>query len=273
MTIQPVVSGIQEIAPAEIPRDFFSDPWHHVIQRSLIQTPRPNTAYYAGPGPSYAIYEPDLGFGYYDPTGMQLEAWANWVSEARLPMLAGETHSHYALLQQMGAQLAEDSPLQIFCRYEAQDFCVHDGAMPGVKDSTLKLKQATPADLDKLYYFYSRSETMQARSRESLLHTIQHNKLFFLQKLGKTVSAALTHCESDSAALIGGVYTPAIYRGKGYGYLCVHALLAALKDEGKTPVLFYEKNNSAARKLYQKLGFRPNGEWMLIELTYEESKG
>lgn len=271
MSIQPVTTEIQAIAPELIPPDFFNDPWNHVIQRSLLQTPRANSAYYAGPGPSYAVYEPDLGFGFYDPTGQQTEAWARWVCEARLPMLAGETHTHYALLQQMGAIQPEESDVQIFCRYEAQDFCVQDGVLPAAKDSTLKLKQAAPADLDKLFYFYSRSETMQARSRESLLHTIQHNKLFFLQKLGKTVAAALTHCESDNAALIGGVYTPAIYRGKGYGYLCVHALLAALKDEGKTPVLFYEKNNSAARKLYQKLGFRPYGEWMLIELSYQSS--
>lgn len=263
MSIQPVLS--EQISP-----DFFTDPWHHVIQHSLLRQPRPETGFFMGPGPSYGIYEPDLGFGFFDPQGQHLDAWSWWVIQSRLPMLAGETTSHYGLLEKMGSLLPPDDPLQVFCRYEAQDFCVQDGQLPAAGASTLRLKQAGPQDLDKLFYFYSRSETMQARSRASLLYTIQHNKLFYLQKMGKIVSAALTHCESPAAALIGGVYTPAMYRGKGYGYLCVHALCDALKAEGKTPVLFYEKNNHAARKLYQKLGFRPYGEWTLIELTYQE---
>ncbi|MEZ0370085.1 MAG: GNAT family N-acetyltransferase, partial [Candidatus Sericytochromatia bacterium] len=204
-----------------------------------------------------------------DPGGQEMATWSRWIAEARLPMLAGELNSHYGLLQKMGDVLPADDPVQVYCRYETQDFCVHDGSLPAVPESSLKLKQARSEDVDKLFHFYQRSETMQARSRGSLLYTIEHNRLFYLQKLGKIVSAALTHCESSDAGLIGGVYTPALHRGKGYGYLCVHALLAALKADGKTPCLFYEKNNNAARKLYQKLGFRPYGEWVLIELTYE----
>lgn len=261
--------SIQAIASEQIPAGFFTDPWHHVIARSLMQQQRPGTRYFAGPA-SYGLYEPDLGFGYYDPTGADREAWARLIARERFQMLAGETDSHYGLLQQLGSIMPEDDPLQIMCRYEAQDFVVLDGQLPPARESTLKLKQARPEDIDKLYHFYQKSETMQARSKPSLLYTIQHNKLFYLQKVGKIVSAALTHCESSDAGLIGGVYTPAIHRGKGYGYLCVHALLAALKAEGKTPVLFYEKNNEPARKLYQKLGFRPYGEWILIELIYED---
>lgn len=271
MSSHSALSEIRSLAAEQLSAELFPDPWHHVIQRSLLKHRRELTTYHLGPAGSAGIFEPDLGFGFYDPTGLHTETWARWVNQAQLPMLAGEMHSHYGLLQQMGAVQPEDDPIQIFCRYEAQDFVVLDGALPGVADSSLKLKQATPADLDKLFYLYSRSETMQARSRESLLHTIRHNKLFYLQKLGKIVSAALTHCETDEAGLIGGVYTPAIYRGKGYGYQCVHGLLSALKEEGKTPVLFYEKNNQPARKLYQKLGFRPYGEWILIELTYQSS--
>ncbi|PKL76697.1 MAG: hypothetical protein CVV27_08945 [Candidatus Melainabacteria bacterium HGW-Melainabacteria-1] len=240
-------SLIRTVPLQDLPPDVFNDAGHHVILRSLLQHPRPQTVSYAGPDGSYAIYDPEMGFCYHNPTGQHLGLWARWIAERQLPMLAGELNSHYALLQTMGDVITEDEPIQIFCRYETQDFCVQDSELPPVPASTLRLKQAEPGDVDRLFHFYQRSETMQARSRESLLYTIQHNRLIYLQKLGKIVSAALTHCESADSALIGGVYTPAMHRGKGYGFLCVHALLAALKAESKTPMLFYEKQNAAAR--------------------------
>src|SRR5690606_21798744 len=110
-------------------------------------------------------------------------------------ILAGETHQHYRLLQHLGQFLPADAPLQILCRYEHQDFCIQAQDLPALPPSPLRLKQAEAKDLDKLFYFYQRSETMQVRSRESLLYTIEHNRLFYLHKLGKIVSAALTHCE------------------------------------------------------------------------------
>jgi predicted GNAT family acetyltransferase len=133
----------------------------------------------------------------------------------------------------------------------------------------LTVRQADVSDLDKLFYFYKRSEGMEARSIESLKQTIKQDKLFYIQKMGKIISAALTHCETDQAALIGGVYTPPAYRGKGYGKACVHGLLAALKAEGKTPCLFYEKHNAPAKALYTGLGFVPHGEWLIAELIYQ----
>lgn len=261
---------ITPITAAEIPPQTFNDPWHHVIQRCLLERPRNQMTCYTDGQGAYGIYESDMGFGYHNPNNTNVQAWAAWIADAKLPMLAGELKSHYQLLTTMGEILPAEGPVEVLCRYEQQDFCIHDGDLPGLESSPLRLKQAGPEDVDKLFHFYQKSETMQARSRESLLYTIVNNRLLYLQKLGKIVSAALTHCESSDAALIGGVYTPAMHRGKGYGYRCVHALLESLKAAGKTPTLFYEKNNEAARRLYRKLGFRDRGEWILIELTYRD---
>lgn len=259
---------ISEIPANEIPQGYFSDPYHHIIAQSLLQQPRSATRCFVLDDARYAVYHPDLGFGYANPKQEALEDWARWMCESRLPLIAGELHSHYALLQTMGQILPEDGPLQVLCRYEFQDFCIFTAQATAPEG--VKLKRAKPEDIHKLFHFYEKSETMQARSRENLLHTITHNRLFYLQKTGKIVAAALTHCESEKAALIGGVYTPASYRGKGYAALCMQALMASLQAEHKTPCLFYEKNNQAARRLYQKLGFIPYGEWVVIELTYED---
>ncbi len=261
---------IHTLRPADIPKSAFNDPWDHVIQRSLIQHPRIKMSCYGDEQSAYGVFDDDMGFGYHNPSGQHVAEWANLIIQSQLPMLAGELNSHYALLQAMGEILPEDGPVEVLCRYEQQDFCIHDSNLAPIEDSPLRIRQAGPEDVDKLFHFYQKSETMQARSREALLYTIVNNRLLYLTKLGKILSAALTHCESNDAALIGGVYTPAIYRGKGYGFRCVHALLERLKVENKTPTLFYEKNNEAARRLYKKLGFREYSEWILIELTYRD---
>jgi len=258
----------KETTPQHIPSSFFDEPFHHVIARSLMQKPRQDTQFFEGPNHRFAAYDPDLGFNYHNPNNQDLAEWAQFLCDQRIPLIAGELHSHYALLQTMGQILPEDAPLQVMCRYEFQNFLYFNqqAQMPDLPPTRLKRAQAK--DIDRLFQFYERSETMQARSKESLLHTIENNRMFYLQKTGKIISAALTHCESKKAGLVGGVYTPAIYRGKGYGAICMQALMASLQSDDKVPCLFYEKNNRAAARLYQKLGFQDHGEWVVIELTY-----
>lgn len=258
----------KEITPQQIPSSFFNEPFHHVIARSLMQAPRQNSQFFEGPEQRFAAYDPDLGFNYHNPNNQNIEAWAQFLCDQRIPLIAGELHSHYSLLQTMGQILPEDAPIQVMCRYEFQNFLYFKQQAKKPELPSTRLKRAQAKDIERLFQFYERSETMQARSKESLLHTIQNNRLFYLQKTGKIISAALTHCESKKAALIGGVYTPAHYRGKGYGAICMQALMSSLQSDDKVPCLFYEKNNQAAARLYQKLGFQAHGEWVVIELTY-----
>ena len=258
---------------AQLQTKNFSNPYHDVMGRSLVTRPRENTRFFLESEHQVpAVYDPDLGFSYDNRPQHDLKKWAQWLCDERIPLLAGELQSHYRLLQTMGEILPTDGSLQAFCRYEFQDFCVFTGEVPSPVLKGLRIKQATSADTDKLFAFYEKSETMKAKSKKSLRYTIENNKLFYLQKTGKIVSSVLTHCESPEAALIGGVYTPEKYRGKGYARICMEVLMDAIQKEGKTPCLFYEKNNTSAKQLYQKLGFQPYGDWVVIEMTYEEAK-
>lgn len=261
---------IEHIQAADIPANFFNDPYHHIIARCLVEYPRTGSQFLRGPGPSYGVWDAELGFSYSNPTQTGLSDWAQWLMNNRVSILAGETRSHYQLVSQLGQLLPEEAPLKVFFRYELQDFCIHTGDIPAVV-STAPVKKAVGKDASKLYHLYQRSENMQIRSLESLQFTLEHNRLYFMQKMGKPVSAALTHCESYNSGLIGGVYTPAAFRGRRYAQACMQALMESLKQEAKTPCLFYEQNNQAARKLYQNLGFQRYGEWILIELTYQEA--
>ncbi|MBT9549170.1 MAG: GNAT family N-acetyltransferase [Candidatus Sericytochromatia bacterium] len=259
---------IQSIPFSEIPLDAFPEPYHDVIALSYLQRQPESAQALAELDQTYAVYHPNTGFCLSTATTSSLEPWATWLYENRIPLIAGELGLHFKLLQTIGQVVPETAPTQVLCRYEAQDFCFQSSPLP-VLAHGLTVRQADVSDLDKLFYFYKRSEGMEARSIESLKQTIKQDKLFYIQKMGKIISAALTHCETDQAALIGGVYTPPAYRGKGYGKACVHGLLAALKAEGKTPCLFYEKHNAPAKALYTGLGFVPHGEWLIAELIYQ----
>ena len=52
------------------------------------------------------------------------------------------------------------------------------------------------------------------------------------------------------------------YQGKGYGFEAAGQILDLMKADGKfsKAVLCYVEGNTAARKLYQKLGFYHTGE-------------
>lgn len=262
---------IEEIRVEELPSSAFTQTYRHAIGQALSQRPRPKTRFFKGPNESYAVDDADMGFNLDLPNHEDLALWARWAADERIELVAGEENLHYGLLASMGDQLPIDHPVQVLCRYETQDYCIHEGELPPLFDTSLRLRRAESKDIDRLFHFYSKSETMQARSRESLLYTIEHNRLFYLQKVGKIISAAMTHCESDKAGLIGGVYTPKAHRGKGYAYLCMHVLMESLKKDNKSPCLFYEKNNSSAKRLYQKLGFKVIESWILIELNYHEA--
>lgn len=251
--------------------DAFPRAYHDIMARSLAQAPRKDTQFYHDTeNDIHAVYDPDLGFSYANPNGKNILQWAEFIYKQRIPLLAGELHSHYHLLQNIGNAIPPDAG-QVFCRYEFQDFCIFPAQNYQAEIGNYRIQRASVEETQKLFAFYEKSETMKAKSLESLQYTIEKNRLFYLKKTGKIVSAVLTHCENDQAALIGGVYTPQKYRGKGYAKKCMEVLMQSLVEEGKTPCLFYEKNNTPAKALYQKLGFQPHGEWVVIEMIYPES--
>lgn len=67
------------------------------------------------------------------------------------------------------------------------------------------------------------------------------------------------------AVQIGGVWTPHVFRGKGYARCVVAGSLVVAREEGvKRAVLFTAEDNMAAQSAYRAIGFEPAGRFGLI---------
>jgi len=67
---------------------------------------------------------------------------------------------------------------------------------------------------------------------------------------------------------IGGVWTPAEFRGRGYARALVAGSLAAAREQGvRRAVLFANPANAAARAAYLAIGFEIVGDYGLVLLA------
>lgn len=67
-------------------------------------------------------------------------------------------------------------------------------------------------------------------------------------------------CGDENAYVLDDLFIDARYQGRGYGTAALALILDLLRREGKFPrvILCYVEGNDAARKFYEKSGFRRN---------------
>ncbi len=128
---------------------------------------------------------------------------------------------------------------------------------------------ATPADADLLAELYGRNLlfTRQAREehRRRVLETLEAGgKIALVERDGRAVSAARTSAVGHGMAMIGGVITLPNYRRQGYATACTGLLSQELISSGITPYLVYNPQDPAAARVYQRLGFMPHDEWLVL---------
>ena len=84
---------------------------------------------------------------------------------------------------------------------------------------------------------------------------------FYLWEDGKTRSMAATPAETPTGARVGYVYTPPLFRGRGYASICVAQLSQLLLDQGRRfCCLFADLANPASNSIYERLGYEPVGD-------------
>lgn len=78
---------------------------------------------------------------------------------------------------------------------------------------------------------------------------------------GRPVSMALFTGPTPRGMRVGGVYTPAALRGRGYASAVVAALSGELLARGRERVyLFTDVANPISNRIYHRIGYRPVGE-------------
>ncbi|WP_099467058.1 GNAT family N-acetyltransferase [Konateibacter massiliensis] len=82
---------------------------------------------------------------------------------------------------------------------------------------------------------------------------------YIIRQEGNIVCHAATYAEVDNLAVISGVITHPVHRGKGFALTLVSKLCEDLLSEGKQPHLFYY--TESAGYLYNKIGFRSPSGW------------
>lgn len=135
-------------------------------------------------------------------------------------------------------------------------------------------RPATNDDMERLIDFYEIGFyslaylPTRAAWRSRLTEQLAFRTLFLMEDMsGKVASAALSSAEGGDAAMLGGVATLDQYRSRGLSALCVAALCEHLSQKGCQSIsLFYLKDNLAAGRVYDKLGFQEAGEWLLVPL-------
>jgi len=81
---------------------------------------------------------------------------------------------------------------------------------------------------------------------------------------GEPVSLAVRRVPAEGSARVGPVYTPRAHRGHGYGSAVTAVATQDILDDGAIPVLFTDLANPTSNGIYQRLGYRPVGDYVSV---------
>jgi GNAT superfamily N-acetyltransferase len=78
------------------------------------------------------------------------------------------------------------------------------------------------------------------------------------------MSLAVRRAPVEGSARIGPVYTPPEHRGHGYGSAVTAVATQDVLADGAIPVLFTDLANPTSNAIYQRLGYRPVGDYVSV---------
>ena len=147
-------------------------------------------------------------------------------------------------------------------------FRLDELAVPDVAGTT---RVATGSDRPLLREWYAafgeEARDSVAGSDEAVDHMLAWGQAWlWTDDAGQPVSLAARRAPNAGSARVGPVYTPPAHRGHGYGSAVTAAATADVLADGAIPVLFTDLANPTSNKIYQRLGYRPVGDYAHINL-------
>jgi uncharacterized protein len=124
----------------------------------------------------------------------------------------------------------------------------------------LNVKKIRFGKIGKILELYEAIDEFENPTIKSIKNNLKSGRGYYIEEDKKIVSMAKSTSESITHAMVVGVGTHPMYRGKGYATKCVVKLCSSLIKENKTPCLFYD--NEEAGKIYKKIGFKELGQWV-----------
>lgn len=120
-------------------------------------------------------------------------------------------------------------------------------------------------DAFAIYELQSAAFNMAHNSPEKIAQAIRNKDsvIYGIKLAGKLVSTATYTAETSDRAMVVAVCTDKEFAGQGYASAVVFKLSDDLWKLGKAGVLFYD--NPSAAHVYERLGYRPHGRYMMIE--------
>ena len=139
------------------------------------------------------------------------------------------------------------------------------GKAPSVEG---RLVRARPADIELLSEWVKQFsleidlEFTQDPAVDFVTKSIKEESLFFWYDQ-ESVSMARTARPSENGIAINLVYTPSLFRGKGYATACVYELSRLMLQKYKFCTLYTDLTNKVSNHIYQKIGYKKKAESMV----------
>ena len=109
------------------------------------------------------------------------------------------------------------------------------------------------------------TEVTRAQSREEVTRWHADRQHFVLTRAGERVAYCAFNAWLPDMVQVGGVFTPAALRSRGYGRAVVAGSLRIAHEEAaERAILFTGEENRPAQRAYEALGFRPVGDYGLV---------
>jgi N-acetylglutamate synthase-like GNAT family acetyltransferase len=139
-------------------------------------------------------------------------------------------------------------------------------------------RRAEPRELDLLVAWrvtygeeaLGESDTGESRerARSTVERLIRQERTWVLEVEGEPVACSSFNTATEEAVQVGGVWTPADIRSRGYGRAVVAASLLDARAEGvTTAILFTGQENVPAQRAYAALGFQHVGAYRMLLLN------
>ncbi|PAT01258.1 hypothetical protein CI105_07315 [Candidatus Izimaplasma bacterium ZiA1] len=101
-------------------------------------------------------------------------------------------------------------------------------------------------------------------ARESVVDKVNRGTLYVLEVNDEIVSMTARARSINKTETIGFVYTPAIYRKKGYASTIVEEITKKIHNDGRVATLYTDLSNPTSNSIYMKIGYTPHCDSLML---------